>query len=147
MAMINADVLHGLSIEKADCYGKPNLGVIGRGSKYRLASWSCVICGNRATNCHHIVGRRKYTLRTQNGVWVLESPLMAVCGSGTTGCHGRIHQRRINVTWQWDRPEFQEAWFNGSIPKEIGPCSRELYDLGCWLIEGLDTGMREEARA
>lgn len=49
----------------------------------RLAHPSCVICGDLATNSHHVLAR------SQGGDDV-PACLASLCGSGTSGCHGLI---------------------------------------------------------
>lgn len=57
-----------------------------------LKQRACVICGEPATNAHHVLGRGAPNF----GDDVPEN-LVALCGSGTEGCHGRITVNNITA--------------------------------------------------
>lgn len=59
---------------------------------------TCVFCGMKATNAHHVVPR------SQGGS---SGPTIPVCGMGNaSGCHGLLHSHMLHLrwdeeTWQW----------------------------------------------
>lgn len=135
--------LQGLSLDVAECYGKPHINAkythAHRVDKYTMIPDSpCAICGRMATNTHHhppkgrgktiMIGHRK-----------LRPSLFALCGSGVEGCHGMIHSKRIKVTWNWIDDKYAEMWWNGDILKEIAPHSELLYNYGYWDIRKIDS--------
>lgn len=71
---------------------KPMMG------KPSIRSNRCVICGQPATNQHHVVKRSA-------GKWVrdgieLKKPTMSLCGMGNaSGCHGLAHAGRLHFRW------------------------------------------------
>lgn len=139
-------LLGGLSVERADLYGKPHIGAWSKGLRYGRSQEWCPICGAPATNCHHIAGRGGLTVTVSGKPVRLLSPLMAVCGSGTTGCHGRIHERRVIVSWVWEDPAMQLAWFQGRLLEELRPHDPRLYAYGWWAIEDKDAHVVREVR-
>lgn len=53
---------------------------------------TCVFCGRRATNQHHVV------FRSQGGG---EGPTVSVCGMGNaSGCHGLLHRRMLHLRYE-----------------------------------------------
>ena len=139
--------LGGLSLGVAELFGKPHIGAryLTEGKRYALNEHAaCVICGNRATNSHHIIPRGKakeFILQTENGDFTLHSPLFAVCGSGTTGCHNGFHGgSQYEVRWEWWTIANAEKWWRGEILKKIPPHSQELYNFGFWIVGNKSTG-------
>ena len=107
--MIQMHQLRGLSIERAELYGKPHVGAhYTKGTRYERTQARCCVCGGNATNCHHVIPRgrgQEFALQTPNGLWLLKSPLFAVCGSGTTGCHNGFHGGAfLKAKWVWKSP-------------------------------------------
>ena len=147
--------LRGLSIEKAELYGKPHIGAHYTGhsatSYERTWEW-CAICGRRAQSVHHVAHRSwgdRFELVTNNGEWSLRSPLFALCGSGTTGCHDGFHMGAyLRARWVWDDPLYQDAWWDGLILARFKPHHPAIYRYGYWAIDDLRDGttirIREE---
>ena len=82
-----------------------------------------------------------FALVTPRGTWRLRSPLIALCGSGTTGCHDGFHGgARYRPEWVWDEPEFEEAWWDGTLLCEHEPHDPALYGYGHWAIADTKTG-------
>lgn len=131
--------LQGLSLDVAECYGKPHINAhytADNVDKY-IHEGACALCGGRATNAHHQPpkGRgRNFLLLTDWGQFVLKPSLIALCGSGTTGCHGRVHNRQVLIKWVWRDEEYQRQWWSGEILKNYAPHSKELYNFGYWVI-------------
>lgn len=139
--------LCGLSLNVAELFGKPHIGAhyITNGKVYSLDAYAaCTVCGNRATNSHHIVPRgkaKRFALRTEDEDFVLHSPLFAVCGSGTTGCHNDFHGgAKYEIEWHWLTDHFAELWWSGYLLKRFPPHSPELYRFGYWVIRSRITG-------
>lgn len=141
--------LQGLSIEKAERYGKPSCGAYYRtGSVKSHAPLSryqrCVVCGRPCTNVHHEPPLRwGQGLRfvDPNGIpymsgdqpIVLRPALFALCGSGTTGCHNGFHGgARYFPRWVWDSNQYGHDWWNGLMLDIIGQPT--LYEYGHWEI-------------
>lgn len=133
--------LHGLSYRWAHMFGMPNLGAhytprtregYESNGAYALDSDTCVLCGRRAQNTHHVVPRSVANTFTING-HMLRSPLMALCGSGTTGCHDGFHGGSLyEARWVWDRDE--DMWWDGTLLEEYRPHDPRLYRHGHWEI-------------
>lgn len=141
--IVSASQLRGVPKDRAELYGKPHVGARYVGNRYELTAERCVICGRQATNCHHIAPRRcgDFALVTPRGTWRLRSPLIALCGSGTTGCHDGFHGgARYRPEWVWDEPEFEEAWWDGTLLCEHDPHDPALYAYGHWAITNTKTG-------
>lgn len=64
-----------------------------RGHSLDNIQGTCVICGKRANNRHHIVPRSAGELYLHGRK--VKKPTALLCGSGTTGCHGLAHQKRL----------------------------------------------------
>ncbi len=151
--------LHGLSRDKAMLYGLPHIGArytrTGRkwrsdgARKYERTQEWCWICGQRATNCHHVVpvsNGAVFELDSPSGDFPLRSPLFALCGSGTTGCHAKFHAGLLKARWAWDMPEFERAWESGELLARYTPHHPALYCYGQWEVEdesGLVIAYRE----
>lgn len=151
--MVDMARLHGLSLEKAECYGKPNVGAryFGNTPKaYERTEDTCCICGRPATNCHHVVPLsvgQTFWLTTSVGSWELKSPLFALCGSGTTGCHNDFHGgSRLRARWVWDHGSYERAWWSGELLSEIPPHDPALYRFGRWEVLDRETGRTETIR-
>ena len=138
--------LQGLSLEIAECYGKPHIGAYYRNysiNSHTAEDGAMCICGKPATNVHHhppksrghylsmIVGTDRIKLRPA---------LIALCGSGTQGCHGEVHQKKIRITWEWNDKESAEAWWKGELLKEFEPHSPELFNYGRWKMVNTRNG-------
>lgn len=140
------DLLHGLSLERAELYGKPHLGAryTGRGARrYERTSPGCRLCGRPSASCHHLAPLgmgESFTLSAPAGEWALRSPLAALCGSGTCGCHGAFHSGLLKVRWAWDADEAAEAWWRGWLLATYRPHAPELYGHGRWEVEDTRTG-------
>lgn len=154
-------------------YGMPHLGCRYTRDDVRATAfveneegWTpCAVCGRPAENRHHLpprstsscvdeVGKRhpgSILLPTRYGQYVLKPALVALCGSGTTGCHGKVHNRDIDIHWEFDTKEYEELWLQGwflahgidgylktkdglLFMKPLVPHSRELYKIGRWVI-------------
>lgn len=133
--------LQGLSLEVAECYGKPHIGAwyVAKNdniNSYRFDhSASCPICGKPVTNAHHCPPKRKGLLFL-NG-HTLKPSLIALCGSGTTGCHGMLHNGKIKINWKWFNDEYARMWWDGELLEKYEPHSEELYQFGEWEIKFL----------
>ena len=144
--MIAAKQLNGLSLEKAECFGKPHIlasyTAPDNVRKYRHEEGLCPVCHSRLiTNTHHQPDRVSFTMRTKWGIFVLKPALFGLCGSGTTGCHGLIEANKLNVEWVWDKPRYLEDWWSGytlahMLKLGITPHSPKLYEQGCWVFSG-----------
>ncbi len=137
--------LRGLSLEKAELYGKPSVGArYTGGNSYERTTERCIICGKPAQSCHHVIPRSRgmrFQLVTPNRVWLLKSPLFALCGSGTTGCHDGFHGgSRFRAKWVWDEEQYERWWWDGILLEKFGPQSTDLYGFGEWQIENKNTG-------
>lgn len=145
--------LRGLSLERAELYGKPHIGArYTGGSSYERTYERCCVCGRPATNCHHVVPRglgERFPLVTPDRTWLLRSPLFALCGSGTTGCHDAFHGgAHLEARWVWDEEQYERWWWDGIMLEKWGPHATELYGFGEWQINVRSTGkiirIREE---
>ena len=153
--MLTRDQLRGLSVERAECYGKPHVGCryTGRTARRyeRTQGWCCV-CGRPAGSCHHVVpiGRGEFfRLVTPKGTWNLRSALLCLCGSGTTGCHDGFHGGAfLKARWVWDDEDCERMWWDGDLLTLMRPHSPQLYLYGRWEITNRRTGevmtIREE---
>lgn len=145
--------LRGLSVERAELYGKPHVGAryLGRSvTRCELTTDACCVCGGRATNAHHVAHRGWgdiFELVTPNGTWSLRSPLFALCGSGTTGCHDGFHGGAwLRAWWEWDDPLYEDAWWDGLMLARFEPHDKALYRYGRWAIENARTGKTKRIR-
>ena len=141
--IVTASQLRGMPKERAELYGKPHVGAEYHRRGYRLTRETCIVCGRRACNCHHVAHRAwgDFTLWTPKGTWVLRSPLFALCGSGTTGCHDGFHGgARYEPRWVWDAPEAEEMWWDGTLLANHEPHDPHLYLFGHWEIHDRETG-------
>ena len=144
--------LHGLSRDKAELYGLPHLGAryVTASGRYEATAERCVVCGRRATNCHHVVPRSvgmTFQREVPAGRLMLRSPLFALCGSGTTGCHGAFHSGRLKARWVWDSEEAEEAWWSGDILSRHHAHDPAIFAYGHWEIDDTRAGLtvrREE---
>lgn len=149
--MPSMDQFRGLSLDRAECYGKPHVGAYYASSNVnsnRLHHGAmCAVCGKPATNSHHHPPKgtaSTFKLEYPDGSYqVLRPSLLAVCGSGTTGCHGLIHQRKVRIRWEWDDLAYQEQYWQGLIGSK--PHDPILYRFGHWVIE-IDTPFGTEVR-
>lgn len=132
-------LLRGLSVDVAECYGKPHINAWYIKHSDSLNSYRfdhnafCAICLDRATNVHHCPPKSKGKFILHGHV--LRPALFALCGSGVSGCHGKIHQRLIVPKWYWGSVEYAEAWWNGELLEMHEPHSEELYRYGTWVFE------------
>ncbi|WP_304598274.1 hypothetical protein [Adlercreutzia caecimuris] len=147
-------LLRGLSLERAECYGKPHIGAFYAGAGVRSnrleqGAW-CAVCGRPATNAHHCppVGTCGFlTLPTAAGDIRLRPALFALCGSGTTGCHNGFHGgSRYRARWAWNSDALARDWWEGRILMWAQPHDRQLYALGHWEIEDRLSGRKIEIR-
>lgn len=129
--------LQGLSLEVAECFGKPNIDARYLSDNVNSYSHSgnCFVCGKRATNAHHCPPKRKGLL-VLNG-HILKPSLIALCGSGTAGCHGMVHNGKIKINWKWFNDEYARIWWEGEMLEKYEPHSEELYQFGEWEIKFL----------
>ncbi len=130
---MDRSLLRGMSIERAELYGKPHLGAHYDGAAHVHDIPFCALCGRPAGSVHHIQPLRNGREFGLHG-HVLMSSLATLCGSGTTGCHGMLHAGSAFVRWRWDSPEAGDAWWDGTLLRRFGPYSPELYRYGCWEI-------------
>lgn len=139
----SSDQLHGWSIKKADCMGKPHIGAEYVGFDVRPTTLKlnarCANCGQLATNAHHEppigAGKQnsKFTLSCERGVWILQPALISLCGSGTTGCHGLRHTGNLTFEWKWRRDDYARAWWEGELLEQFLPHDTRLYAFGYWV--------------
>ena len=136
--------LHGLSLGKAEIYGKPHVGAeyIGKSKRYHITDEACCVCGRAASNCHHVIPRGQGETFELAG-HILRSPLFALCGSGTTGCHNGFHGGAyLCARWQWDDQDAFNAWWCGDLLWQYGAHSPMLYLFGEWHIFDTRTGKK-----
>lgn len=131
-------------------YGLPHIGCHYSGKSVnsnRLDEGAaCICCGRMATNAHHYPPKGTAPVRHRDG-YELRPALFAVCGSGTTGCHDGWHGgARYEARWEFDSPEYEERWEDGSLLMEYGPHSPELYGYGRWVIRDRKLGLEWEYR-
>lgn len=143
--------LRGLSLERAELFGKPHIGArYTHGARYERTGERCCICNRPAANCHHVAPRRlgeRFALVTPDRTWLLRSPLFALCGSGTTGCHNGFHGgSALTARWMWDDPQYERWWWDGILLEQWGPHAEELYGFGFWRIEDRKHGRLIEIR-
>ena len=135
----NRFLLRGLSVDIAECYGKPHMNAWYVKHNDSINSYrfnheaSCPICGKRAVNVHHCPPRSKGKFILHGHV--LKPALFALCGSGTTGCHGKMHQKLIIPRWKWYSDDYAEYWWSGKLLEEYEPNSDDLYEFGGWVFE------------
>lgn len=133
------ELLRGLSIDNAECFGKPNINAwyLQNNANVNMYNFnhnaSCHICGRMATNVHHCPPKSKGKFILHGHI--LRPSLFALCGSGTTGCHGKIHQRLIVPKWVWYSDSFAKSWWDGELLDTYEPHSEMLYEFGCWEFE------------
>lgn len=149
--------LQGLSLEKAERYGKPNAGAYYKTASVRshapLSEYQrCVVCGRPCTNVHHEPPLRNghgFRFVDESGrpymvggePVVLRPSLFALCGSGTTGCHNGFHGgARFFPRWVWDSPQYAADWWGGRMLDIIGDPT--LYEYGHWEIEDRTSGCK-----
>lgn len=144
--------LQGLSLDKAQLFGMPCVGSHYTAEDYRRYALNenacCVICGEKATNSHHVVPKgvaRSFLLKTPIGQFVLLSPLFALCGSGSTGCHDKFHKHILEARWEWYDDRLAERWWNGKIPAGCFPGSERLFELGRYVIYSNGEKLKEVA--
>lgn len=123
-------MLNGMSMQRAELFGKPN-----------IATPNCCICGKPASNMHHVVpkgiggGSKSATINWGFQSYKVYSPLFAVCGCGnTSGCHAKFHAGKIKVEWIWDDEKHFSEWWHGDLPAIAG--NEKLFDYGCYHIFG-----------
>lgn len=149
---VSADVLHGFTLEDAECFGKPHYGAqytdrAGTSlTRYTRTDRRCAVCGRDPLNTHHQPRREYFTLSTPLGTWRLRPALFALCGSGTFGCHGKVEHHEIGIRWRWDTEEDAEKWWSGELLTEYGPHSARLYEHGCWELTLPDGTVTERRR-
>lgn len=157
--MLETSQLRGLSVDKAEKYGKPHW-MASYNSKNPTASsvdrYSmhedaiCAICGKPATNVHHVPPKgvgRLFVLDTPKDSYRLRPSLFALCGSGTTGCHGKFHDGTYKIEWKWDLEGLGNGWWDGSILSLIDAHSSQLYDVGCWIVTDRNGSLIKEIRS
>lgn len=140
--------LRGLSLEVAECYGKPHIEAYYSSDSVRSNKLEegarCATCHRIATNSHHcppLSKGRTFILATPLGMHVLKPALFAVCGSGTTGCHNGFHGgARFKPEWVWNSDDDAAMWWDGTILKRIPPHSKMLFHHGFWVIHDLAFG-------
>lgn len=143
------------SHDKLTLYGLPHIGAryTHNGRKWkrngarayeRTQEW-CAICGQKATNCHHVVPisyGEVFIRETPYGEFPLRSPLFCLCGGGTWGCHDGFHGGAwLKARWAWDSPEYEEAWDSGELLNRYAPHHPALYCYGQWEIENRKSGL------
>jgi len=146
--------LGGLSLDVAECYGKPHIGAHYTNShvKSHKPDWDavCAVCRRRIGSVHHIPPLSKghtFTMKTPVGQFVLRPSLFALCGNGTMGCHNGFHGGALyKARWKWDSDEYARMWWEGEFLRRMRPHSRELYRYGCWVIEDIRNGWSIEVR-
>lgn len=135
-----SEQLQGLPLQRAECYGKPHIGArykhkdLRDHASYERTTNECPICGQPATNTHHLSPRSTSKIFTLQG-HTLRSALIALCGFGNvSGCHGKFHKHHLEAYWNWYGYEYAESWWEGEMLREIEPHSPELYEYGYWQI-------------
>lgn len=140
------ELLRGLSLDVAECYGKPHIGCFYRNNSVKSHTRNddarCVICGRQATNAHHQPPLSKGGFLLHG--YELRPSLIALCGSGTTGCHNDFHGgSRYEIRWVWESDKFAQMWWEGDLfEKGVRPHDKQLYLLGHWEITDKRTGER-----
>ena len=136
-----------IAYERAELYGKPHIGeAFYPDERTRLGHLQpdalCAICGRLATNAHHIVpkgmggGSAILSVPYKEGAYKLRSPLMAVCGMGnSSGCHRKLHDRDIEVRWEWDEDKYREWWWKGHFFEKMKPHDDRLYLFGRYILQ------------
>ena len=146
--------LRGLSLEVAECYGKPHIHALYVSESVMSHTLTecavCACCGKRARNVHHqppLSKGRTFLLMTEWGRFVLKPALFALCGSGTMGCHNGFHGgARFKARWVWDTDEHARMWWSGELLKSIPAHSPILYRYGRWVIRDRKAGRTYEYR-
>lgn len=143
----DSSLLCGLSVDAAECFGKPHVGASylrDDARSNRLAEGAaCPSCGKLAESSHHEPplgmggANRSFLLRTPMGIHVLKPALIALCGhDNVTGCHGKRHQGKLPIRWRWDSDEHAERWWSGELLSRLAPHDDALFELGRWEIGG-----------
>lgn len=140
--------LRGLSLQVAECYGKPHVEAYYSSDSVRSNTLEegarCTVCNRTATNSHHCPPLSKgktFILATPLGMHVLKPALLAVCGSGTTGCHNGFHGgARFKPEWVWNSDDDAAMWWDGTILKQVPPHSKLIFHYGFWVIHDLAFG-------
>lgn len=140
---MDARTLRGRTAEAFGLLGKPCVGAryAGRGDAHRLDDGArCVLCGRPAANAHHHppkgMGGGTFPLATPRGGFRLRPPLFAVCGAGNaSGCHGLLHSGRARIRWEWDAPEFERLWLEGTLLEGREPNEAGLFGFGKYVVE------------
>lgn len=118
---LSSKQLNGLDYRKAELMGKPHINAhyANRRVKSNMLDGyaPCCVCGQLATNSHHVVPLSVchfWKMNTPRGVFSLSTPLFALCGSGTTGCHNGFHGgARYSVEWVWVSEQYRDEWWEG----------------------------------
>lgn len=133
------ELLRGLSLPVAECFGKPhyNAWYLTKGDNVKSYRFDheapCMVCGKPATNAHHQPPRSKGLLVLRGHV--LRPALIALCGRGNTGCHGMVHNRQLSIGWEWLNDKYAEMWWSGELLGQMEPHSEELFNYGYWEIK------------
>lgn len=140
---MDARTLKGRTAEAFALLGKPCVGAryLGSGDRHELLDGAaCVVCGRPATEAHHCppkgMGGGRFRLSTPKGDFTLRAPLLAVCGCGNaTGCHGLFHAGMARASWEWDSPEFERLWLDGTLLEGREPNEVGLFAFGRYVID------------
>ena len=139
--------LRGLSYEVAKLYGMPHIGAKYTRDDVNATAWTgdyrrCACCGRTDGfhSKHHEPPKGKgssFLLFTPKGRFVLKPALIDLCGSGTTGCHGDRHNGRLVIRWEWDDPEYERMWWDGTWLSKpfFNPHGEWLFKCGHYVFE------------
>lgn len=130
--------LMGLSRTAAELMGKPHLGAHYSGSgvnTHRKDEGAlCAVCGQIATDAHHVVPKGKaqgFTVNTPIGRFVVQTPLFALCRR----CHAMFHEKKLAVEWCWSDEAYEDEWWSGHTLAHIcRPHDSFLFQEGYYLL-------------
>lgn len=150
MYVPDASKLCGMSLERAELFGKPHIGAHYANASLRSNRLDegaiCAWCGRPACNSHHVLPLSRGRMLGIGG-WRLRTALMAVCGSGTQGCHNGFHGGAwLKAEWAWDDDAYAEQWWDGALLKAFGPHDEALYCFGRWVLTDTVHGYVREVR-
>lgn len=70
--------------------------------KPSIKGYRCAVCGQMATNRHHVVPKGMGGTRYENRI-----PVITLCGAGnTSGCHGLAHKLMLHFRWKHNQWEY-----------------------------------------
>ena len=132
-------------------YACPNINARYKADSISATRWTgefpfCAACGKSHGSfaVHHEPPRSKGSLllRTRVGEFVVKPTLILLCGE----CHADRHEGRLSFAWEFDHPDFEEAFLSGEFFK----AGHAEHDERFWLYGRLlmeRGGRRWEVRA